>query len=188
MELYGHEKTWKTTEDVVAFLREVRAVLEVPGAWSQGAEARTEQGVRADARDADACCFCLTGAVKRVRFLHAGAMDYSTIDVQAMYSLDITRHKRAHSYGDINEHALRNAAMLSGPAMLQSWNDHQGRTCAVVLELIDDTITRLSAKRGLDSMLALKGLVEREHARLIANKRAARASFDLTDDDIRDED
>lgn len=45
-----------------------------------------------------------------------------------------------------------------------------------------------SAKRGLDSMLALKGLVEREHARLIANKRAARASFDLTDDDIRDED
>lgn len=145
MELYEYMKKLKTTKEVVTFLQEVRAVLEAPGAWSQGAEARTEHGIRTNARDADACCFCLTGAVKRALFLRDVLACDSMLDAQALHALNVTREMRVRPFSDIEVYAKNHNATLLGPSMLQAWNDEHGRTCADVLELIGDTITRLSA-------------------------------------------
>lgn len=57
-------------ESPKALLEEVSELLDVPEAWVQDIEAKTEAGQACDPESPDACRFCLAGALK-----HA-AVDY----------------------------------------------------------------------------------------------------------------
>lgn len=105
------------TAQLVADLRAVRAKIERPEAWTQGAWARTATGGAVPVRQPGRVpvCWCLGGAL------------------------------RAAAVPTMRWKAMRNAIVsLTAPMGITAWNDTPRRTHAEVLALIDRAIAMAS--------------------------------------------
>jgi len=97
---------------VVAILRAARAHIATPERWTQGAFARTADGVRCPAYDTTATCWCIGGAVLAVAA-------FSDKRADALFALHQAAGKHQH---------------------IGVWNDVPARTHAEVLAILDCTI------------------------------------------------
>lgn len=111
-------------------VQQVRALLKPRKNWTKGAAARTQRdywflnrGVITRARSDKAVCWCLTGAIERVRVDSGGAFNKRDVDSAI-------------------------CAQLSFPVLafnsLQEFNDHRKTKHRHVLALLDRTIKALS--------------------------------------------
>jgi hypothetical protein len=109
--------------DAARILRGVAELFSTPGTWTQGAWARDAKGDRlARALDETAVCWCLLGAVKRVR---GPGMSPAEDQAQA---------------------ALRRALRMSKGETLAGWNDSPSRTVDDVRRLTIQAAEMLEAR------------------------------------------
>jgi hypothetical protein len=98
-------------------LRKCAELLRSEGRWTQGVDARNEHGNAVVETDAEAVCWCATGAVFKVLPMPPGASFFSS-------SFDL--HRRTLGY-------LAKATALGGIYQIASWNDQPHRTQAEVV-------------------------------------------------------
>ena len=101
------------TPTTLALARRVRALLEAPERWTQGAFARTRKGQPCESDDSDAVCWCIRGALTK----SAGGRD-------------------SPARNDLLDVVERCVPCLS----LAVWNDAKSTTHADVLALLDTVI------------------------------------------------
>ena len=126
------------------FLRAVRDVLSPPGAWTQGAYARTAGGHSTTASSPEARCWCLAGAIDRVlRFPLAIASDGTEdgVNGQQLIHLNGPRVPFIARLQLIHLRASINGAILSIPRL----NDLVWMTHAKILGYVDAAIARFEA-------------------------------------------
>ena len=115
-----HSELYATRDmlEIREILQAVRDLLEDESAWTKRAYARNERGHAVDSNSDAAVRWCLTGAVAK-----------------AVAKAAAQRDRRYRRYGVWNTR-LALAEGIGGDG-LQAWNDHDDRTHADVLELID---------------------------------------------------
>ena len=106
----------RMTPSTLALARRVRALLEAPERWTQGAIACDGDGEMVSAHARTAVCWCMIGAINR-----CAARARASVDV----NLELRR-------------LLEKAR--GGTEPLDFWNDAPGRTHADVLALLDRVI------------------------------------------------
>lgn len=100
----------------IAILREARKLLSEPGSWIQYEDARDASGTPVPARNEDAKCFCLVGALERASYDLRGKVK----------ALDICDARAAVCI----------AVNLPLKQTLIEWNDTQNRTADDVLNAL----------------------------------------------------
>ena len=117
------------TDQTLADLRAVRALLARPEAWTKGADARNMFGARTHAGCGDACAWSLSGAMGFVE-------DSCDLDPQDF-----------EGRADRGDRLTRSVCAAMGHDGLVEWNDAADRTHADVLALLDRAIA-LEAANG----------------------------------------
>jgi len=110
----------------VSALKDARALLSQPGAWTQGFYARDSRGASIRASEPSACSWCIQGALFKVLGV-----------VGSIPTSDVRR---------VQTPLLQHAG-VTDTAELWCWNDQPGRTQDEVLALFDKAIAAEESSR-----------------------------------------
>ena len=106
-------------------LKAVRALLDKPEKWTQGAYAKTRSGIYVASSSPNACKWCLSGAINRA----TQAAPKPVLLATRLQSILIDKVGRAKS--------------------VCGWNDKDERTYEDVINLLDDCIADLEEHKDL---------------------------------------
>ncbi len=103
-------------------LQDARKLLTDPDHWTQGVDARTNEGISCSIFSKNARCFCLSGALYKAALRDDGMITFDPALEHAM-------------------NRVRAAISIKGfGANIPFFNDYNGRTHAEVIEVLDKAI------------------------------------------------
>lgn len=119
-----------TPAQLIAYLEQAKKLVQDPTQWTRHVMARTSEGTPCNPKDADATCFCISGAVWKVTAGEGRDIDHSVV-MRALnnHTCDVSKYT-FHSVTEFNDY---------------SKTDH-----AQVMRLFDQTLARERHRHGLE--------------------------------------
>src|SRR5687768_14379100 len=122
--------TTDNQQETLRILQAARELIGSKGSWTQGCLAKDSNGIPTSPRSADACYFCLEGALSRAVFDVTGVADNDHCSVRVGYEADWV---------------LRQLVGGDDGRALFYWNDDSRRSYSDVLSALDRAIASLQS-------------------------------------------